>query len=67
LVDSRIEEQINRLAQYPEFGRSGRVEDTRELVIGQTPYIAPYPIYGDVVRILRVLHGAQQWPDDFGD
>ncbi|MEI2415971.1 type II toxin-antitoxin system RelE/ParE family toxin [Orrella sp. JC864] len=67
LVDSRIEEQVNRLAQYPEFGRPGRVEDTRELVIGQTPYIAPYRIYGDVVRILRVLHGAQQWPDDFGD
>ena len=67
LVDSRIEEQVSRLAQYPAFGRPGRVEDTRELAIGQTPYIAPYRIYGDVVRILRVLHGAQQWPDDFGD
>lgn len=46
LADSCIEEQVNRLAQYPEFGRPDRVEDTRELVIGQTPYIAPYRIYG---------------------
>ncbi|MGK4922354.1 type II toxin-antitoxin system RelE/ParE family toxin [Bordetella hinzii] len=67
LVDSRIEEQVNQLAQFPEFGRPGRVDDTRELVIGQTPYIVPYRVYGDVVRILRVLHGAQQWPDDLGD
>lgn len=66
-VDSRIEEQVNQLAQFPEFGRPGRVDGTRELVISRTPYIAPYRVYGGVVRILRVLHDAQQWPDDFDD
>jgi plasmid stabilization system protein ParE len=33
------------------------------LVISRTPYIAAYRIADDTVRILRVLHGAQQWPE----
>jgi plasmid stabilization system protein ParE len=46
------------------MGRPGRIEGTRELVISRTPYIAAYRIVGNTVRILRVLHGAQQWPDE---
>ncbi len=64
LVDERIEKQVNVLLDHPEFGRPGRVNDTRELVIGRTPYIVAYRILGDAVRILRVLHSRQLWPDD---
>jgi toxin ParE1/3/4 len=46
------------------MGRPGRIDGTRELVINSTPYIAAYRIEGETVRILRVLHGAQQWPDE---
>lgn len=67
LVDCRIEVQVNQLGRFPEFGRLGRVDDTRELIISQTPYIVPYRIYGDVIRVLRVLHQAQQWPESLGD
>lgn len=63
-VDIRIEEQVDQLVQFPELGRLGRIEDTRELVISQTSYVVPYRVYGNVVRILRVLHCAQQWPDE---
>jgi toxin ParE1/3/4 len=66
-VDDRIREQVEGLAQFPEIGRPGRVEGTRELVIHRTPYIAAYRIAGDTVRILRVLHGAQQWPEDMSE
>lgn len=62
-VDERIRIRVEALMQFPETGRHGRVEGTRELVITNTPYIAAYRISGDRVRILRVLHGAQQWPD----
>jgi len=55
------------LARYPESGRPGCVAGTRELVIRRTPYIAAYRIAGDTVRILRVLHGAQQWPEDMSE
>jgi toxin ParE1/3/4 len=37
------------------------------LVVSDTPYIAAYRIVGDTVRILRVLHGAQQWPETLPD
>src|ERR1039457_3512699 len=63
-VDDRIEARAEGLVQFPEMGRAGRIEGTRELVISQTPYIAAYRIIGDTVRILRVLHGAQKWPDE---
>ncbi len=63
-VDDRIREQVEGLMQFPEIGRPGRIEGTRELVIHRTPYIAAYRIAGDTVRILRVLHGAQLWPEE---
>jgi toxin ParE1/3/4 len=66
-VDLRIEMTTGRLVQFPETGRIGRVDGTRELVINRTPYIAAYRTVGDVVLILRVLHGAQQWPEDIAE
>jgi toxin ParE1/3/4 len=63
-VDDRIREQIEGLMKFPEMGRLGRVDGTRELVIQRTPYIAAYRIAGKTVRILRVLHGAQMWPEE---
>jgi toxin ParE1/3/4 len=47
------------------MGRPGRVKGTRELVIVGTPYIVAYRIKGDAVQVLRVLHGAQKWPQGF--
>jgi plasmid stabilization system protein ParE len=55
---------VEGLARFPEMGRPGRIEGTRELVISRTPYIAAYRILGGTVQILRVLHGAQQWPEE---
>lgn len=63
-VDERIAAAARRLRDFPESGRPGRVAGTRELVITATPYIAAYAVGDGIVRILRVLHGAQQWPED---
>lgn len=63
-IDERIVAATRRLLDFPESGRPGRVSGTRELVITGTPYIAAYRVAGETIRILRVLHGAQQWPDD---
>jgi toxin ParE1/3/4 len=63
-IDDQIEAQVDQLATFPESGRPGRVAGTRELVFQQTPYIAAYQIKGDTVTVLRILHGAQQWPDE---
>jgi toxin ParE1/3/4 len=66
-MDDRIRQQVAGLVRFPESGRPGRVEGTRELVIDRTPYIAAYRVAGDRVKILRVLHGAQQWPEDISE
>ena len=46
-----------RLAQFPESGRPGRRAGTCELVVSQTPYLVPYRVRGELVEVLRVLHG----------
>jgi len=66
-IDERIGAAARRLVEFPQSGRLGRVEDTRELVVGRTAFVMPYRIVGDAVRILRVLHGAQAWPDYMPD
>lgn len=66
-VDEQIEIQTDRLLDFPESGRLGRIPNTRELIITHTPYIAAYTIREDVVLVLRVLHGSQLWPDELPD
>jgi toxin ParE1/3/4 len=61
----RILNAVGSLARFPELGRSGRRAGTRELVIGRTPYLVPYRLRGEIIEILRVLHGRQRWPDQF--
>jgi toxin ParE1/3/4 len=56
---------ISKLKVRVHRGRPGRIDGTRELVIPRTPYVAAYLVDADTVRILRVLHGAQMWPDEF--
>lgn len=63
-IDERIVLAARRLLEFPDSGRSGRISGTRELVIPRTPFIAAYVVTGDTVRILRVVHGAQIWPDE---
>lgn len=63
-VDDLIRTRVEHVLRFPESGRPGRVEGTRELVITGTPYVAAYLVDGEVIRVLRVLHGSQTWPDD---
>lgn len=62
-MDERIAGALHRLCDFPESGRPGRIHGTRELVIAGTPYVAAYVVTETTVRILRVLHGAQRWPE----
>ncbi|NOZ69858.1 MAG: type II toxin-antitoxin system RelE/ParE family toxin [Deferribacteres bacterium] len=63
-VARRIKSEVDRLREYPGMGRPGRVEGTRELIISGFPYIIPYRVKNNVIEILRVLHGAMQWPEE---
>ena len=63
----RFRSRITDLEDAPHIGRPGRVPGTRELAIPGTAYIAPYQVRGDQLQILRVYHGARQWPDHFDE
>lgn len=50
-------------------GRPGRVTGTYEKIVRGLPYIIAYairplPAGGEVVAILRVIHGARNWPEE---
>ena len=50
------------LLEFPQRGRAGKKAGTRELVLSTLPYVIVYTVRGDTVFIVRILHGAQQWP-----
>ncbi len=55
------------LPLHPYLGRAGEhVPGTRELVIPGTPFIVVYRVReaDDTVQVLRVRHGAQEWPPE---
>ncbi|MDR2244169.1 MAG: type II toxin-antitoxin system RelE/ParE family toxin [Burkholderiales bacterium] len=60
-LDEMFSEKASLLIGHPHLGRLGRVKGTRELVVHQN-YILIYDLTGDMVRILRILHAARQWP-----
>ena len=62
IVD-RILDGIDVLEEYPNLGRQGRLDGTRELVITGTPFIVFYRLRKSQVEILGVLHAARKWPD----
>ena len=61
----RLWTAVKSLAEQPEMGRPGRVHGTRELVVSDTPFGMPYRVVGSEIEILRVLHGARDWPKSF--
>ena len=65
-IAARIVQAVETLIPAnPHIGRPGRVPGTRELVIAQTPFVAPYRVRDGTIEILRVFHGARRWPERF--
>jgi toxin ParE1/3/4 len=62
MIDSEILRAVEGLLQFPKRGKPGRVKGTRELVVLGLPYVVVYILGESRIVILRVLHGAQNWP-----
>jgi toxin ParE1/3/4 len=58
-VAQEVIDRIELLATFPALGRSGEVRGTRELV--SPPYVVVYRVRAEVVEILNIWHGAQDW------
>lgn len=57
-----IDSTIQNVAMFPRLGRPGRLENTRELGVGGTPYVVVYQVLNDEIYVERILHGAMDWP-----
>jgi toxin ParE1/3/4 len=55
-------DRLALLSAHPRIGRVGRVDGTREWPLLGTPFIVVYREPGQSVDVLRILHGARQWP-----
>ena len=62
-VIAEIRRSALRLETFPAIGRPGQVRGTRELVISSYPFTLVYLIVGSRVRVGRVLHQHQKYPD----
>jgi toxin ParE1/3/4 len=61
-IAKTIYESAGSLKSFPNKGRKGRVEGTRELPLPPLPSVVVYRIRKDSVEIANVIHGAQKWP-----
>jgi toxin ParE1/3/4 len=63
LVFRRIVAATRRLSGFPNSGRPGQIDGTRELVVPGFPYLFVYRVCADAVEILRVFHTSRNWPE----
>ena len=61
-VAKALFDAANNLSLLPGRGRMGRKPGTRELIVPGLPYIIVYRISGAAIHILRIYHGARNWP-----
>ena len=61
-VVGKIKENLDFLREYPNIGRTGLVENIKELVISHFPYLVVYRINEkkNSIDILRVFQDAQK-------
>jgi len=58
---TELRQGIRKLKQFPNIGRPGREEGTRELLHKRLPHIVAYRVKDDTVEILHIWHPAQDW------
>jgi toxin ParE1/3/4 len=63
-IGQTIYERTRALSKQPFRGRRGKIQGTRELVLPPLPFIVIYRVdqIRNVIEVLNVVHGAQDWP-----
>jgi len=60
----QVIEKVELLQNQPNLGRIGRVDETRELILTDIPYVVAYRVKNSSIEILRILHQSRLWPDE---
>ena len=64
-VRRTIRGSVLRLLDFPESGRTGHIQGTREVVVSGLPFVVVYRVTGETVEILRVFHTSQERSNPF--
>jgi len=67
-IAKRIKKTIGLLVFNPEMGRKGRVRNTRELIILNSPFIVVYTlqeIRHRKIVLVAIIHTSRKWPESF--
>lgn len=67
MIAQRIYNSVALLADNPTLGHPGRIPDTRELVVPDSPYIIPYRVRPRLnqIEILRIFHVSRKPPQNW--
>lgn len=60
-MDDLFSKTAARLADHPQYGRTGRIPGTREAVVHKS-YCLVYEIEQDTVWVFALVHTARLWP-----
>lgn len=58
----KIVDATERIIQFPEVGRIGRVKGTRESIVPGTPYLIIYRMKKKAIHFISVRDGRTDWP-----
>ena len=61
-VRDAIETAGDSLTEFPNRGRAGAVENTRELVVAHTPYVVVYHLIEEAVWVVDIVHTSRDYP-----
>jgi addiction module RelE/StbE family toxin len=61
-LDDQFKAKAEIAARNPRLYRPGRLRGTREIVVGSYIMIYRIDAKADAIVMLRVIHGARQWP-----
>ncbi len=60
-LDELITAATARISQFPNIGKVGRIQNSRELVFHEH-YLLVYEIHDETIIIIALLHTSQEWP-----
>jgi len=63
-VAKRVLDAIELLAKFPQMGRPGRIDGTRELIVPDISIIICYRLAKDYIEIATVQRAEQSWPPE---
>jgi toxin ParE1/3/4 len=64
-VDVEIRSCLRLLTTQPYLGTATGSEGIRKFLLGHTRMVALYRVERDQIWVVRLLHGAQDWPARF--